>query len=345
MTKKATTLIIVLTVFLSLIANVFFGRWLSAKISTMPLLNRFKILSPQAPIVINSQQVIRSSDGTDMLQAAQTAKSKIATVVTVGSDNSVTAVGGAVTLTSDGVFVTGSGSFLAAGQKYFVVLSDGSSGAITTTTPDTALGLTFFKATVANASPATLGNSSNLVPGEKLLFLTNSIQSFMPHFEAGFISRSQNDVSDVIFDANKPSRSFEAQLPENLVTGQAVVSLSGQVVGIWNGSKIVSSDVLGQAVNLYLSGNQKISHPTFNFSYSIITKPQSQLSGLSQGALVKLSSNKDLLAGDIITSVDGGTINETNLLEPLLQKYKKGDTVKLVVFRNKQNINLTINVQ
>lgn len=347
MTKKSIS-ILVTAVVLSLIANVFFGRWLSAKISTWPVLNRFKILSPQTPIVINQQQVVRTSDATDLLQAAGTAKSKLATVGWTDGNGNLNVVGAAVALTSDGLFVTGSPTF-AANQKYFIILNDGTTAPVTTSTPDSVTGLVFFKAPAASISPADLGNSNDLLPGEKILFLQNSPQSYMDRFAAAFVSQGQSDSQGLTFDSDKPSRAFGIQTSIQPISGEAVVNLSGQVVGIYNGSSVISSDVLNNDIALYLNNPQKIIHPQFGFNYSIVTKAQSNLTGIAQGALVKditkpkISGN--LQSGDVITSVDGNSVSETNMLEPLLQKYKPGDTVNLVVMRNKQQIKITFKVQ
>lgn len=347
MSKKKITVIILLTIILTLLANVFVGRWLSAKISTLAVLNKFKILSPEAPIVINNQQVVRTSDSTDLLQAANSAKSRISTVAIVDSQGNVTTVGSAVNVTSDGIFVTGSPTFAQQGQKYFVALSNGNTAAISSTTLDTATGLVFFRAPASGVTPANLGNSSTLLPGEKILFLSNSLQSFMPHFFASSVTQGETDVQDKVFDADKPSRSFGAQAVSQLVSGQAVVDSSGQIVGIWNGNSVVSATVLSQAISLYLANPQKLGWPNYGFTYSIITKTQSSLSGFPQGALVQTIKSKisTLQAGDIITSVNGTGISETNMLENELQKYKAGDNVNFAIIRNKQQLNISVKVQ
>jgi serine protease Do len=350
MPKKQITALIILTIILSLFVNIFFGRWLSAKISTLSVLNKFKILSPQTPIVINNQQVVRTSDSTDLLQAANAARSRISTVASVDGNGNVIVSGGAVNITSDGIFATGVGTFAAQGQKYFVVLSDGTTSLITATTTDASLGLVFFKTALTNVTPADLGSSSNLLPGDKIVFLGNSLQSFMPHFSASFVSRSQSDVQDLVFDADKPSRSFLTQSPGPLNIGEAAINLQGQVVGIWNGTALISSDVLDHAIGLYLANNTKIIRPSFGFAYTIITKIQSALSGMPQGALVKDSiKNKNgtvsVEQGDIIMTADGNAVSESNPLEIILEKYKPGDTVQLSVQRNKQKINVVVKAQ
>ncbi len=340
--------IVLVAVLISLLANVFFGRWLSAKISTLPVLNRVKILSPQAPIVINNQQVVRTSDSTDQIQAENSVKSKLSAVAWVDGNNKMTFAGSAVNLTSDGLFVTGAGTFTATGQKYYVILSDGTTAAITSTTPDSTLGLIFFKAGTVSISPVDLGNSGDLLPGEKLLFVQNSLQSYMPRFAAGFVSQAQADSFGLVFDSDQPSRAFGVEGDSQLVFGQAAVNLSGQVVGVWNGHNFISSDVLNNDISLYLNNSQNIIHPIFGFTYSMISKTQSALSNSPQGAEVLNVKNKTaggLQQSDVIVSVDGNALSESNQLEPLLERYKTGDMAKFVVIRNGQQVNVSIKVQ
>ena len=107
--------IILISVVLALILNILLGRWLTAQISTIPALNRWKLLSPQAPIVINNREEIRISDSGDILQAIQDAKSKISSVVIL-QKGQMNLVGGAINLTGEGVFVTAGLTFAPAGD-------------------------------------------------------------------------------------------------------------------------------------------------------------------------------------------------------------------------------------
>ena len=111
--------------------NFFAGGYLMAKFSTWPVLNRWKILSPQAPIVINNHDTIRVSDSGDMVAAVNDIKSKISSVAFV-SNGSAVFIGTAINLTSDGSFVTAAASFKnKTAGAYYVVLDDGTSGKIT----------------------------------------------------------------------------------------------------------------------------------------------------------------------------------------------------------------------
>ena len=59
MNKKQAVFIICVSVILTLLVNIFFGRYIMAKVSTWPVLNRLRLLSPEAPIVITNNQTVR----------------------------------------------------------------------------------------------------------------------------------------------------------------------------------------------------------------------------------------------------------------------------------------------
>ena len=347
MSKLKVIQIIILSIICAWVFDVFVGRFLTAKISTWPVLNRFHILAPQAPIVINNRETVRISDNGDLLDAANLAKSKISTVVSIAGTK-ITVAGTAVNLTSDGLFATGASTFSPNGN-YIVLLNDGKNALITQTSPDPATGLVFFKASLDNVPVAPLGDSSQLVSGEEILFLANSLQNFSDKFYASAITASENDIAAQLFNSDKYSRTFAAQVSGELLPGQAIVNTKGEIVGLWNGNTIISSDVVRQELDSYFNNNRQFVRPSFGFTYQIVTKAESGLLNLPEGARVidvSASNPKNLatglLAGDIITAVNDVKINQGSPLEAQLQKYKPNDQVKFTVVRSNQTLNLNI---
>ncbi|MBI5530859.1 MAG: PDZ domain-containing protein [Candidatus Doudnabacteria bacterium] len=344
--KKQIVLIIVLCVIFSWAFDALAGRYLMAKISTLPVLNRLKLLSPQAPIVINNRETVRVSDSGDILQAAGQIKSKISTVVLISS-SVAQPVGAAVNLTSDGRFVSASSAFSKPGN-YFVLLNDGRSAQITEQTKDPATGLTFFKASLDSVPTASFGSSQDLKPGEKIFFAQNSVQSFLDKISITSVSFAQADIQGKIFEADAPRRSFGVDNASGAIGGEPVVNTNGEVVAVWNGEGLISIDVLKQALNLYLSNNAKISRAEFGFNYQIITKNESGLLGSSEGAQVKEVDASSparlagLLVGDVIKTINNKNISESSPLEEVLEQVKPGDKVLLSVARGKQMLALTL---
>ena len=348
MAKKRIISIIFLSVFLSLVLNIFAGRFLAAKISTWPLLNRWKILSPQAPIVITNRETVRISDGGDVLEAAALTKSRISTLVKVNGTGLAT-VGSAINLTSDGSFVTAAASFFDKNVgSYFVVLNDGRLAQVAQRVLDPATTLVFFKAALDNVATANLGSSKDLLPGDKVIFAQNSLQNFSNKIVVNYINFSQSDVEGRAFESDYPRRSFGAMANTALANGEALINTNGDVVGLWNGSEIISSDVLKQAVALYFNNPLGLKRPQFGFSYQIISPNNSKLTSLPEGALVREVAFPSparvagLLSGDILTAVEGQQIKENSSLEEILQKYKAGDKVLLTIVRRDQIVTLSL---
>src|SRR5438128_2388848 len=98
MTTRRSILIIIIAAVLALVLQVLLGTFLSAKLSTWPVLRRVKFLNPQAPIVINNREVVRVSDSGDLVDVVNKIKPKISTLIAV-QNNTPTAVGTAVDIT------------------------------------------------------------------------------------------------------------------------------------------------------------------------------------------------------------------------------------------------------
>ena len=347
MNKKHLSLIVLISVVLTLLVNIFFGRYVTAKISTWPLLNRWKILSPQAPIVINNNQTVRVSDTGDAGQIAGQLKSKLSSVALV-SNGTVTLAGSAVNLTSDGSFVTAASTFnskIASG--YFVVLSDGTNAQVSQITVDPATSLAFFKASLNQVPVQNMAKSQDVLVGDKIFFVQNSLQNFAAKISGVLVAGTQNDVEGQVYQSDYFRRGF-ISAGTGATLGAAVVNGSGNIVGIWNGSAVISSDVLSGAMALYFNNPSDISRPSFGFSYLLLTSIDSKLTGAPEGALVKsvaavsAARTAGLETGDVIISVDGQNISQNNPLEPMLEKYHPGDAAAFTVTRGKNQLSLKL---
>lgn len=344
MNKKQFGFIIIVAVAVFFL-NLFFGRLLAARLSTLPFLNRFNILSPQAPIVINTREEVRVNDGRDVLEAVSNIKSRLSQVVVV-QNGQVSVAGYAVNIASEGLFAAPQEVFSSkTGGDYYIVLSDDRRAPVGNKVMDPATRMAFFSADLNAVPVAPWGDSSQLKPGEKVIAVQNSLLTATPQVQVLFVARAQGDIYGQTYDADHPNRSFGISSAGNLPLGVALVNTSGEVVGVvGDKGEIYSSDVLKKATNLYFDARQKVIRPYFGFTYMQLTKPGSQLRGLPEGAVVltvdrttKVKSpaaDAGLLEKDVIISVDGQNLSENLLLETLLQKYRPGDQLTLQVQRN-----------
>jgi len=349
MRNRQVVLIIIISVVFGFLVNLLFQRLVLAMISTIPVVNRWKLLNPQAPIVINTREEVRVSDSGDVLDAISSARAKLC-AITLQDTTRVNVVQGCVNLTSDGVFVTAGNVFNTSIDNFKVVLDDGRTAKIISNIFDPQTGLTFFKADLNGVPTAALGNSKNLNSGEKILFLAHSISGHNVNFLLSFVSRAQTDFAGQILDSDRPTWSFNVQNIPQQTPGLTAVNLKGEVVGLWTGSNVISSDILRQISNIYFSNAGHLPHPSFGFSYKTITATESKILNLPEGVQVvdvskaSPAQTAGLQNGDIITSVNNDQVNESGPLIEILFKYKPDDQVKFKVTRGKNNLELTLKV-
>ncbi len=132
----------------------------------------------------------------------------------------------------------------------------------------------------------------------------------------------------------------------SLLPGEAVINTNSEIVGLWDGKRVISADVLKTAMALYFSNSQKIVRPSFGFSYNLVTQSQSQLTGQPGGVLIKdvsaVAQSVGLKVGDVLTKIDSQQIDESRPLEEFLEKYKPGDQLTLTVWRQAAMLNIKL---
>jgi hypothetical protein len=343
MNKNTIVKIVLLSVALSFLVNILFGRYLTAKVSTLPLLNRWKIVSPQAPIVINTVRQERVSDTGDILDALNAVKSKLSLVVRMEKDGGVEVLGGAVNVTSDGWFLVPkkfvSTSTLA--STYIKVDGSNASMPIERAVLDPATNFAMVKVNASNVAVSPLGSSESLLPGQKIIIARNTLANHTPHFMQSFVTSSQSDVHGVEYSSDIPTRTFGIQNYSQLLPGEVIVNVQGEIIGIWDGTLLISSDVIKNAVSNFINNGQKFIRPQLGIAYRIVTAAESELTKTPQGAMVVAvptpgspALKSGLLVNDIIQQVGDVKITESEGLEEIVQNIKPGDTVSLKVSRN-----------
>ncbi len=337
---KSPYKIILTSVILAFVLNLFFGRSLLANISTWPFLNKFNLLSPQAPIVINHREEIRLTDSGQVSDAVNAAKAKISTLL-IKDVSGIRPLGAVVNLTSDGIFVAAEEVVPQKGELW-LVLSDQRAAQVTEMAPDPASGLVFLKANIANVPPAPLADSKSFLSGEKLVYFSNNTDQTWEAWP-DYLVRQENDRDEVQAYAGKISRSLGAASTSSRAKGKAVLNIKGEVAGLVSGNSIVPADEIKAALNLYILGQDKISRPDFDFTYQESLFVPESISALPKGQVViSPGKNLGLKAGDIIIEAGGVGLTKETFLEEILEKYKVGDSVNLKLKRGSTILEITI---
>lgn len=339
--------IIFLAVIISLLAEILFGGYLGARLATLPLVRKFGIMNPQAPIVINRRETVRVNDSNDIHDASESVKSKLSTLVSV-IDGQTKMVGAAINLTSDGLFLTGKSAATGDLKQYRIILQDGRIAPLQTVMTDPASNMVVVKAEISGVSVANIGRSKDAVSGQRILFIYNSLGVPSPVADPNFVTFSQSQGLNQIFDANHPSRGFGVQPVAFLVPGEAIVDLSGAVLAMWDGSSVVSADVMKPAFEQALARTADIVRPSFGFYYKLVGKTEAELHDSNPGAKITQvvasgpAQVAGLQTGDVMTKIGDNNIDASAIFEQLIEKYKPGDKLNLTVLRGQQALQLTL---
>jgi serine protease Do len=217
-------------------------------------------------------------------------------------------------------------------------------------------------------TPATLGDSSKMQIGDKVIAIGNALGQFQNTVTAGIISGYGRDVvagdqSDVqASEALTDLFQTDAAINEGN-SGGPLVNISGEVIGV-NTAVASGAQNIGfaQPVNDLkglISGilnNGEIQQPYLGVRYVSLTNDLAQefnlkvnrgayiTAGDGQPAIVQGSpaSRSDLKNHDVITKVNKVTIDDKTSLTSALSRFKVGDQVELTVNRLGKTLHIKV---
>lgn len=345
MRKLHIVIIIIVASILALGVQVLFGNYLSARLATLPGLRNLDLFDPRAPIVVTNRETVRVSDSNDAIETTNAVKSKISTIVYyegTGATAQLVVSGGAVNWTSDGYFVTTAAALSVPNKTYAVILNNGDIFPIKDVYADTASNLVIVSTDARNLPTIEPVNAVDLRPGEKMLMVINSVGANKTSFLESYVKNFSNDVTGIVFDSDIASRAIFVQSVGTLTAGHVAVNLDGRLAGLWDGTNVVSADVIRIFANNYFRDNMQIIRPGYGFTYKQLLGSEARALQLPFGAQVlsvgvgSAAATAQLQVGDIITAVNGKKIDDDNLLEASLAGAIPGDIVTLAVTRNGQ---------
>ncbi len=214
-------------------------------------------------------------------------------------------------------------------------------------------------------SPVTLGDSSKMQVGYKVVAIGNALGQFQNTVTSGIISGYGRDLdaSDGQGGGESLSDLFQTDAAINQGnSGGPLVNMSGEVIGINTaiagdaqniGFAIPIDDVKGLIEGVLTTG--KLQQPylgvryvsltdDYAYEYNLDTKRGAYIVPGSPGQDSILTDSPADKAGlqekDVITKVDGQSVDENTSLTSLLAKHKVGDSVKLTVVRGDKTITL-----
>jgi serine protease Do len=319
-------------------------------------------------------QVSSTEIETAITQAVEKVGPAVVTVITqipgrgrsfFGSNSSSTASGSGVIITSDGYMLTNN-HVVDGGSSYSVVLANGTTLDAKLIGTDQFTDLAVLKVNGKMPAVATFGNSDVLKPGESVIAIGSPLGNFKNSVTAGVISATGRSLD-----------SGNGYLMENMLqtdaainqgnSGGPLVNLAGEVIGIntiiVRGGQGASTVVEGlgfsipsntvQAIAAQLMKTGSIERPLLGVEYQPIDPQIAAMYNLpvQYGAYVTAvdqgtpAETAGIHVDDIITAIDGVTLDDQHPYINVLYSYAPGDTITVTVSRDTQTLTFKIKLE
>lgn len=284
--------------------------------------------------------------------------------------------GTGIILSKDGLIITNRHVVPNGTTNVSVTLSDGTElsdvSVVGRTSTSDSLDVAFLKINDTKGEklvPAEIGDSSKVQVGDPVVAIGNALGQFQNTVTSGIISGHGRSVEASSEGTGQNAESLtdlfqtDAAINEGN-SGGPLVNMSGEVIGINTaiagnaqniGFAIPINDVKGLIEQVMSTG--KLERPYLGVRYIPITADYAYQYNLpvNYGAYIAPGSagEPSIIPGspaakaglkekDIITKVDGTSVDQTHSLTSLLGQHKVGDSVKLTVVRGSKTIQVTV---
>ncbi len=315
-------------------------------------------------LVLNTTQV-----ETAVTQSVQKVGPAVVTVVgTIPGQMTFFGPTGDATVSGSGFFVSNQGYILTnnhvvEGTKSVnVVLSDGSQETAAIVGTDPYFDIAVLKVNGRIPAVAALGNSDALQPGETAIAIGSPLGDFKNTVTVGVISAIGRSIDTGQGYTMDNMIQTDAAINQGN-SGGPLVNLAGDVVGINTlivrntGSGAVAEGLgfaipidTAQAVAAQIMQKGFVAHPYLGISYQSINPDIANAYNLPVQWGVYVTSvasnspagNAGLQRGDIITGIDGVSLDGNHSYLNTLFNYKPGDQVTLSVWRNGNTVRVPV---
>ena len=272
-------------------------------------------------------------------------------------------IGSGFVVSKDGLIVTNKHVVSSAG-KYKVVTSDGKKYDVARIYRDPANDIAILKIDPSAGSgqvlkPVEMGDSNKLKVGQLVVAMGTPLGEFRGTVTKGIISGLGRGI-----EAGSPFEGFAEKLDDVIQTDAAInpgnsggplINSAGLVIGI-NTAVASGAENIGFALPINVvkdsianfNDTGQFSRPYLGVSYQMVTRRLALINEIPEGAYVEdvvedSSADKaGIKPGDIITKMDGEKLTEeSGGLAKAISTKKVGQTVKLAVWRDEKEIELT----
>lgn len=332
----------------------------------------------QATLNTSQQQANQTSqslvlNATDVETAVTDAVKKVSPAVvtivgTVPGQSSFFGMSGDQTVSGSGFFISDQGYILTNNHvvegtnSVKVVLSDGTEEQAKIVGTDRYSDIAILKVDGKVPAVAALGNSDVLQPGETVIAIGSPLGDFKNTVTEGVVSATGRSIDSGNGYEIEGLIQTDAAINQGN-SGGPLVNLAGEVIGINNmivrgsGTGTVAEGLgfaipvnTAQMVSQQIIANGYFARPFMGISYQAISPQVAAMYNLPTqwGIYVEQvvsgspASKSGLQQGDIITSLNNISIDETHQYLNMLYTFKPGDTISIGVLRDGKTINMNI---
>ena len=275
-------------------------------------------------------------------------------------DQETRTVGSGVVLTEEGYILTNNHVIAGADKKDItVMLADRREYNAKIVGRDPSTDLAVLKIEAEDLSPITVGDSNNLEVGEWVIAIGNPFRLRMT-VTAGIVSALSRDVQ-IINDELRVESFIQTDAAINKGnSGGALVDMQGRLVGISTAIASQSGGYQGYGFAVPINLAVKVARDIIEYGevrrallgVQIQTVDHQRMQELKLPELTGVeivsvledgaASRQGIEQGDVILSVDGRKVDKANKLQELVAVKRPGDSVDLVLWREGDRINKTI---
>ncbi len=323
-----------------------------------------------------SQQVVLE-ESSAIINVAKKLEPSVVSIKTEGTQldifgrpTSSEGAGSGLIIKEDGLVLTNKHVVGTSGDKITVTMSDDKDFEGTVVARDPFNDLAFVKIDAKGLTPASLGDSDQVVVGQKVVAIGNALGEFQNTVTSGIISGIGRPVQ-----AGDASTSRSEQLQDLFQTdasinpgnsGGPLVNIDGQVIGLNTAIAELAENIgfaipINQAKSAIASIEKsgKLQKPYVGVRYVNLTKEIANANGLSvtQGAYIISDDNgpaivpdspaakSGLKEKDIIIKVDNVDVNKQHGLATLIGKHQVGDKIRITFLRGSETKELEVSLE
>jgi serine protease Do len=365
--RRLIAIIIVLVITLCVIAGI-----IGAKIYSYIASNQASNLAQHQTVANDGNKPVTQEE-TDIANVVSKVSPSVVSILTTSQSNSPyygtqeqDSAGTGIIISKDGYILTNK-HVIDGASTVSIALSDGTTyDNVQVLGSDPLNDVAFLKVPgVTNLTPATLGDSSTIQVGQKVVAIGNSLGQYQNTVTSGIISGTGRPISaqsgSTVENLTDLIQTDAAINPGN--SGGPLLNLSGQVIGI---NTAIIQDAQGIGFSIPINATKGIMkgvlagkgvHRAFlGVNYIPITADVAKHYNLSvkQGGYVFSGDGKTAIVSggpadkagikdkDIITKVGSIAVGAQGDVSSLVAEYAPGDTIQLTVLRGSQTLTIDV---